>query len=211
MKDILKKKRFYIALVSISLFLLIMVLILKKGVLNIDNSVYYFIKENLISDEITNYIKIFTNLGGALVLIILSLILMFLLKNKKDGLAILINLITSFLLNLLMKIIFLRERPGVNNWLVEEIGYSFPSGHATVSMAFYGFLIYLAYIKIKNRQTKYWIISILSIVILFIGVSRVYLGVHYLSDILGGFLFSIFYLVIFITIYDKFSSNSTIG
>ena len=97
--------------------------------------------------------------------------------------------------------------PGIHLNTVDGVkmlyNYSFPSGHSSVSMAFYGFLIYLICTEFKNKKYKYLLISVLSIVILFIGLSRIYLGVHYLSDVLAGFLFSIIYLIIFVYFYNK--------
>jgi len=203
MKKILKKKRFYILLICLFFFLFITILMLKKGVLDIDKISYSFIKDNLINDSLTPYIKIFTNLGGSLILIIVSLIIVLFTKNKKIALAIIINLIIAVLLNEILKFIFQRARPDQINWLVNEIGYSFPSGHSAVSMAFYGFLIYLIYTNFTNQKYKWILIVILSIIIIFIGISRIYLGVHYLSDVLAGFLFSIIYLIIYVYLYNK--------
>ena len=83
--------------------------------------------------------------------------------------------------------------------IIEETGYSFPSGHSMISMAFYGYLIYLIYKYVENKNVKWILISLLSILICLIGISRIYLGVHYTSDVLGGFLISISYLVIYIS------------
>lgn len=202
MKRFLKKKRFYIILTCSFLFLLLAILVLKKGVLDIDNNSYSFIKNNLINESLTPYIKFFTNLGGALVLVSFSILIALFIKNKKISMAIFINLLLAVLLNLFTKEIFQRERPLADNWLTSEIGYSFPSGHSAVSMAYYGFLIYLIYTKL-NSKYKWPLIILLSIIILFIGISRIYLGVHYLSDVLAGFLFSIIYLIIFIYFYNR--------
>lgn len=84
-----------------------------------------------------------------------------------------------------------------------QVGYSFPSGHSMVSMAFYGFLIYLIYNNIKNKYIKWILICSLSILIILIGISRIYLGVHYTSDVLAGFLISISYLVIYTRIVKE--------
>ena len=73
-----------------------------------------------------------------------------------------------------------------------------------VGMAFYGYLIYLIYKYIKNKYIKYGLILLLSSLICAIGVSRIYLGVHYTSDVLGGFCIAISYLVIYISIINKF-------
>ena len=73
-----------------------------------------------------------------------------------------------------------------------------------ISMAFYGYLICLIYKHVKNKCIKWISISLLSILICLIGISRIYLGVHYTSDVLGGFLISISYLVIYISAVNKF-------
>ena len=73
-----------------------------------------------------------------------------------------------------------------------------------ISMAFYGYLIYLIYKYVKNKYVKWTSMVLLSILICSIGISRIYLGVHYTSDVLGGFLVSISYLILFISTVNKF-------
>ncbi len=67
-----------------------------------------------------------------------------------------------------------------------------------VSMGFYGFLIYLIYINVKNKRIKYPLILFVSLLIISIGISRIYLGVHYFTDVIGGFIIAILYLVVFV-------------
>ena len=105
-----------------------------------------------------------------------------------------------------MKFFFQRPRPEEYR-LISESGYSFPSGHAMVSMAFYGLLIYIVYRYVKNVYLKYGLMVILFMLILFIGISRIYLGVHYTSDVLGGFLLSICYLIVFTKVMGKYTNS----
>lgn len=163
---------------------------------------YKLISTFLISDFVTPIAKFITNFGGAIFLSIATVMLFLFIKNKKIGLSIISNIVIIAVLNQLLKRILQRPRP-TEFIIVEETGYSFPSGHSMVSMAFYGYLIYLIYRYIKNKYVKWTLITILSILICLIGISRIYLGVHYTSDVLGGFLLSISYLVIYISSIKK--------
>ena len=173
----------------------------------VDMAVYNFVIQ-IMSEQVTMITKIITNLGGAVVLISLCIIALLVLKNKKYGTFMIINLATVTLINLLIKNIVGRERPNILR-LVEETGYSFPSGHSMASMAFYGFLIYLIYkSNIKNKFAKIAICIVLGLIIILIGTSRIYLGVHYASDVIAGFIISFTYLIIFINlVYNKYGDK----
>ena len=147
--------------------------------------------------------KFMTNFGGAIFVISLKTILFFVIKDKKIGISIITNLGIVTILNQIIKFIMQRPRP-TEFRIIEETGYSFPSGHSMVSLAFYGYLIYLIYKYINNKHLKRTLIIILSVLICIIGVSRIYLGVHYTSDVLGGFLISFAYLIIYIELVNKF-------
>ena len=147
--------------------------------------------------------KFITNFGGAIFVISLTTILFFLIKDKKIGISIITNLGIVTILNQIIKFIMQRPRP-TEFRIIEETGYSFPSGHSMVSLAFYGYLIYLIYKYINNKHLKRTLIILLSVLICIIGVSRIYLGVHYTSDVLGGFLISLAYLIIYIELVNKF-------
>ena len=175
--------------------------VFEKEIMKLDIITYNFISTYLISDFVTPIAKIITNLGGAISLISITIILLVVLKNKKIGIAVMINLLISTVLNI--------QRPRPNEFrLITETGYSFPSGHSMVSMAFYGFLIYLIYKLVKNSKIKWTLIISLSIIICTIGISRIYLGVHYASDVLAGFTISISYLVIYTSIIKRFIGES---
>ena len=174
-----------------------------KEIMNGDIIGYEIISKFLISDFVTPIAKFITNFGGAIFLIVLTIVLFIVIKNKKIGVSIFSNLVIVTILNQLLKGILQRPRP-TEYRIIEETGYSFPSGHSMISMAFYGYLIYLIYKYVKNKYIKWISIVVLSLLICTIGISRIYLGVHYTSDVLGGFLISISYLVIFISPVNKF-------
>lgn len=177
--------------------------VFNKEIMKGDIIGYQMVSTFLISDFATPIAKIITNLGGAIFLIVITVILFILIKNKKIGVAITTNLVLVALLNQLLKNILQRPRP-TEYRIIQETGYSFPSGHSMASMAFYGYLIYLIYKYVENKNIKWILITLLSILICSIGISRIYLGVHYTSDVLGGFLISISYLVIYISAINKF-------
>lgn len=167
----------------------------------IDENVYSLII-SLMSKNMTSIMMFISYLGSAVTLITLTIAFIILLKNRRNSAYIALNLVLVFLLNRILKLIIARPRPSVLRLVVED-GYSFPSGHSMVSMGFYGFLIYLIWVNIKNKKIKYPLVIFLSLLILFIGTSRIYLGVHYFTDVIGGFIIAILYLVIFIKFIYK--------
>ena len=177
--------------------------VFNKEIMNGDIIGYKFISTFLISDFATPIAKFITNFGGAIFIAVVAIFLAIIIKNKKIVISILANLVIITGLNQLLKRILQRARP-TEYRIIQETGYSFPSGHSMISMAFYGYLIYLIYKHVKNKYIKWISISLLSILICLIGISRIYLGVHYTSDVLGGFLISISYLVIYISAVNKF-------
>mgnify|MGYP004612006001 FL=1 len=200
---ITKNLKWIILFICLIGFLAIAEDVFNKEIMNGDIIGYKLVSTFLISDFATPIAKFITNFGGAIFLITLTIVLLVLIKNKKIGISIFSNLVIVTILNQLLKAILQRPRP-TEYRIVEETGYSFPSGHSMVSMAFYGYLIYLIYKYVKNKYIKWISIVLLSILVCSIGISRIYLGVHYTSDVLGGFLISMSYLVIYISAVNKF-------
>ncbi len=200
---IIKNLKWIILFICLIGFLALAEDVFNKEIMKGDIIGYKIVSTFLISDFATPIAKFITNFGGAIFLIILTILLLVVLKNKKVGLSICTNLVVVTILNQLLKRLLQRPRP-TEFRIIEENGYSFPSGHSMVSMAFYGYLIYLIYRFVKNKYLKWISIVLLSLLICLIGISRIYLGVHYTSDVLGGFLISISYLVIYISVFNKF-------
>lgn len=205
---IIKNWKWIVLFVCMAGFLLLAEDVFHKEIINGDIIGYKFISTYLISDFATPIAKFITNFGGAICLISISIMLFIIIKNKKIGIAIIFNLGIVTILNQLLKGILQRPRPEEFR-IINESGYSFPSGHSMISMAFYGFLIYLIYKNVKNTYLKWSLITILGILIVSIGISRIYLGVHYTSDVLAGFLISISYLIAYTSIVNKFVLKRT--
>lgn len=190
-----------ICFISLILFLVITENVFNNEIMKAD-TIGYNIVSNLISDKLTPLVKVVTWFGSATCLILLTVILFIIIKNKKAGLLIGTNLVIISILNQTLKSLLQRPRP-TGFRIINETGYSFPSGHSMISMAFYGFLIYLIYKNVKNKCLKFTLIISLFILIISIGLSRIYLGVHYTSDVFAGFLLSIAYLIFYCSVVDK--------
>lgn len=209
MKEFLKKYGKWL-LLALLVFIIVVVTheMVKDRLHGFDTAIYNAVI-SLKSPFFTEFFKIITTFASVPFLIALSVALFFIFKNKKYGLLSFMNLVLVTLVNQILKFIFSRPRPF--EWmLIEETGYSFPSGHAMVSMGFYGMLIFLIWkTDISNRAKKIWTV-ILGILIFLIGLSRIYLGVHYASDIIAGFALSLSYLIMataIITYYLKCKAN----
>jgi len=170
-------------------------------VLPIDTSGYGFMSKHFISNSLTPVMRLITQFGGTILMIVWALASLVLIKNKRIAISVVSNLVLIALLNNILKLIVRRARP-TGFRLIAETGYSFPSGHSMVSMAFYGYLIYLIYKNVRNKKLRWTLITCFSLLILIIGMSRIYLGVHYTSDVFAGFLFSLGYLVIYTKLTD---------
>ena len=194
--------KWIICFICLILFLTIAEDVFTKELIRGDAIGYELVNTYLIRDSLTPFAKIITWFGSPICLILITILLFVLIKNKKIGLLITINLVAITILNQLLKFILQRPRPEEFR-VINETGYSFPSGHSMISAAVYGLLIYLIYKNIKNKHTKNVLIIILSLLIIMIGISRIYLGVHYTSDVLAGFLLSISYLIFYINITQK--------
>lgn len=114
---------------------------------------------------------------------------------------ILTNSIGSLGLNPLVKNIVQRSRPDEELRLVQEASYSFPSGHAFASMVAFGCVILLLLLFLKPSAFRGVLIVLSFVTILLIGFSRIFLGVHYLSDVVAGFSLGLFWLFISLSIF----------
>ena len=154
----------------------------------------------------TDMMQIFTFLGTHTFLIPANLILisylLFIKKHRWYSISVPVIALSSLLLMVILKIIFQRDRP-LSPLLSAAQGYSFPSGHATMAITFYGLIIFLVFRNVKNKVLRWALIILLSLLIIAIGVSRVYLRVHYASDVLAGFCLGLMWLLFSLWLLKK--------
>lgn len=178
--------------------------LIRKELSVFDTSIYHYISMH-ISDKLTDFMKVISFLGSGLVLVLITAsgILVFWKDAKMSYYVRMIaaNLLISSVLSELFKIVFHRERPDILR-LVEISGFSFPSAHAMIGLSFYGFIAFLFFRNLKSAW-KYPVAAIFSILVLSIGISRIYLGVHYASDVLAGFSAGFAWLVVFATLSSR--------
>ncbi|WMT43017.1 phosphatase PAP2 family protein [Paenibacillus sp. D2_2] len=175
-----------------------------------DNTVITFV-QGLESDSLTRIMKVFTWIGGqipVIVILLATLILLYVVLHHRSELVFLVAVVAgSALLNILLKQIFRRDRPSLHR-LIEETGFSFPSGHSMAAFSLYGAIVFLVWKHIPYILGRIAVIVGGACLILMIGISRIYLGVHYPSDVLGGYLISACWLTASIWLYQGYLEAS---
>ena len=186
--------------IFILLFILVTVLVCNGLTKNIDNSVYNFII-SFRCNFLDNYFKLITKLGNFTYIIIVLGICVLFIKNKYV-VYLCLSMSLSVIFNYIIKHIIKRDRPNVLR-LISQGGYSYPSGHTMISLCCYGYLFYYVYKYVKNKYLRISLLVLLSLIIISIPISRIYVGVHYFSDIVGGLLLG--GVILFIVIrYGKY-------
>lgn len=196
-----KNRSFLSSLVLLVLFLLLAYQY--KNLVDFDGIVSAFIQD-LRSDQLTEFFIFITYIGSFYIsfpLVIVVATYCFFSKKIWAGIMVIVNLFGVRYLNGTLKDFISRERPGAEH-LVEVGGLSFPSGHAMNSAAFFGFLAFLIwfYAKENNNGIWFYVVGLIALILL-IGISRVYLGVHYPSDVLAGFIAGTVWLIICVKLF----------
>lgn len=200
-----KKKMFNILfLIWIIIFIVLLIMYNKNLLSDFDNNIYNFIIK-FKSNYVTDLAMLLSFLCSTWFIAMACCFIMIVFKNRKIGFYTSFSVLACYVLNLFIKNVVMRPRPvGIN--LVNENGYSFPSGHSMGAVSFYGFLMYVVYKSDINIKIKRLIYLLFSLIIIFIGISRIYLGVHYASDVLAGFSISSAFLFLYINMID-FNKN----
>lgn len=195
---------FIIFISSLHLFLEITEDLKAKYMTHIDASVSQYIR-SFRTPALTKYFTFATNVGDSLgylcAFIIITIVFYLLFHNWKNVIELALISLLALSSNVILKKIIGRARP-LSEHLVTVDTLSYPSGHAMSAMAFYGFLIYLVYTFKINTVIKVAIIFLLAIILLSIGISRIYLGVHFPSDVAGGFIAGFVWVVLCVLILN---------
>jgi len=139
--------------------------------------------------------------GVVALFVLVSLFLYFVLKHRGELLLFASVLAGTAIVNQVLKRIFVRERPQIHP-IIAETGYSFPSGHAMTALALYGCLAYIIWRHLHTKTGRVLWIAFSIIMIVSIGLSRIYLGVHYPSDVIGSYMASFCLLLLAVWIHQ---------
>lgn len=186
--------------ISLIIFIVVSFLVQFNLTDSFDLSIYNFII-SFKNDFLTSFFKIVTLFGGEYVILLITFSFFF-LKNKKFFLSLFVDMILIVFFNYFLKLVFLRERP-VDLMIINETGYSFPSGHSMIAVSFYGFIIFLIWRMNIKKIYKFLFSLFTGFLIFLIGISRIYLGVHFPSDVIGGYSISLCFLIVYISLIRK--------
>ncbi len=192
----------YVSVISFLCFFFLTIFIINGNQLFFDLPCYNF----LCKFSLTPFLKFITDFGNVHYLLFFLFLTFFLFKKKSKWKFLVCMMVLEVTSNILLKNFFARPRPNVL-WLIEETGFSFPSGHMMASTMFYGLCIYFLLESDQNKLIKIIGSLFFTLLILLIGTSRIYLGVHYTSDILGGFLISFCFLNFGVFFYRSMHNN----
>ena len=197
------KKKISVSILLV-IFIILSILVYLDKLQVIDTFIFNVVFK-MRSDVMTSVFKTITFFGSTLFMVIACIffVVYFLLRKQKDK-SILVGstLIVSTIINNVIKVIIRRARPDVVALAVEK-SFSYPSGHMMASVTFYGILFYLVLKSDLKKGIKIPLEILLFILPILIGLSRIYLGVHYPSDVVGALLMSTSIVLVTTIIIDK--------
>lgn len=162
------------------------------------------------SPAMTVIMKFFTSIGSGLPVAVITgtmIIFLYVFVGLRRELYLVAGVaIGSALLNITLKTVFSRARPTLDR-IIDATGYSFPSGHSMAAFTLYGILAFVLWKHIPMTFGRVCLMILSAVMILMIGISRIYLGVHYPSDVLGGFLASGSWLAVSVWFYERYQER----
>ena len=195
-----KNKRYVIIAAAIVVFLAVFQDMRSDDILRLDATAYSFFVLKLRRPWITALMEGFSSLSSPIVIGVMFLMVVAFAPGRRPGMCAAVNLVSVVAINQILKYIVQRPRPDGFR-LISETGYSFPSGHSMVSMAFYGLCAWMVLTYERDRIMR-WACSIsFALIIVVVGMSRVYLGVHYASDVIAGFCVSLAWVGVYTKVF----------
>lgn len=155
---------------------------------------FLFVSRDLVLIKFFSWVTFLGNSKTIILFLVITSLIFWVHKNLWHICGLFFSVVGSEVFTYILKNWFERPRPTTAYYL--EHSFSFPSGHATAAVSFYGFVIYYLFYKLKSKKIKNIILFFGIIIALLIGFSRLYLGVHYLSDVFVGYLVGLFWLII---------------
>ena len=167
----------------------------EKEVFSFDRSFLLWIHQ-FANSQLDRIFLFFTALGNpptVVTIFIMTIAWLAMKRRYSDGIRFTIVCVGGVLIDRVMKLFFAKPRPELWHRLITETSFSFPSGHAVGSMVVYGFIAYI--LAKEMQQHKQYIYAAASLLIIAIGLSRLYLGVHYPTDIIAGYGIGFIWLI----------------
>ena len=193
---LVQSRRAMLVLVAVLVFTWLLFEIKTDDIMRMDAAAHSLVVMHIRAAWLTPIMQSISDLAHPVVLVVMLLVIEVFAPGRRPGLCAAVNLVLATLLNLLLKTLIQRPRPEGYR-LVAESGFSFPSGHSMVAMAFYGLLIWMVWHYEKDALVRRLGVIGFGLVIVLVGLSRIYLGVHYASDVLAGFCASIAWLGVY--------------
>lgn len=170
--------------------------VLDGELMKLDRAAYWLIVQHMRADWLTPIMESFSALATPVTLLVLLLAVAAFAPGRRPGLCCAVNLGLVVALNQALK--FLIRRPRPEGFRLATVGgFSFPSGHSMVAMAFFGLLVWFVWRYEQDRRMRVGLCAAFLLVIVMVGLSRVYLGVHYASDVVAGFCMSVMWLAVY--------------
>lgn len=188
--------RTIVVCLSVIVFIAVAEDVMFSDIVRMDQLAYRVVVLHMRTEWLTPIMTSITNLAAPACLLVMLVIVAAFAPGRRPGWCCALNLVLVVALNEILKFIVHRPRPEGFR-LVSEVGYSFPSGHSMVSMAFFGLLVWMVWRYERDRTMRVLWSLFFTAVIVLVGLSRIYLGVHYASDVVAGFCVSLVWLVFY--------------
>ncbi len=197
--NLITSRRAALFVVAVVLFLVVLQNMLSGDILRLDYYAYQLFVVRMRRSWLTPIMQSISELALPAVLAVMLLAVQAFAPGRRPGLFAALNLVGVVLVNQMFKFVVQRPRPEGFR-LIAEGGYSFPSGHSMVAMAFYGLLAWMAWTYERDATIRRISVAGFGLIVALVGISRIYLGVHYASDVIAGFCLAAAWLMLYTSV-----------